>query len=98
MLAESLLDQEFYTKATQNHNPTMAAPMIMSSPVKERAVVDIRATVEAHSGIASDLLAIHGISGADTVATLHGLDKATVIKIANKRAFPLSEFPTVRSL
>ena len=36
---------------------TTAAPMIMSSPVKERAVIDIRATAPAHSHIASDLLA-----------------------------------------
>ena len=33
-----------------------SAPMIMSSPVKERAVIYIRATVEAHSDIADDLL------------------------------------------
>ena len=49
-----------------------SAPMIMSSPVKERAVIDIRGTVESHSDIADDLLAIHGPSGADTVASLHG--------------------------
>ena len=36
--------------------------MIMSSPVKERAVIYIRATVESHSDIADDLLAIHGLS------------------------------------
>ena len=50
--------------------------MIMSSPLKERALVDIRATAEAHSDIADDLLAIHGLSGADTVASLHDIGKA----------------------
>ena len=43
-----------------------AAAMIMSSPMKEW---DIGATTEAHSDIANDMLAIHGLSGADTVAT-----------------------------
>ena len=55
--------------------------MIMSSPVKERALIDIRATVESHSDVADDLLAIHVLSGADAVASLHGIGKATVIKV-----------------
>ena len=41
-------------------------------------MVDICATAEAHSDIADDLLAIHRLSGADTVASLHGIGKATV--------------------
>ena len=44
--------------------------MTMSSPVKERAVVDIRATVESRSDIADDLLAIHGLSGADAISSV----------------------------
>ncbi len=64
--------------------------MIMSSPVKERAVLDIRATVESHSDVADDLLAIHVLSGADAVASLHGMiGKATVVKVAKKGCFPL---------
>ena len=59
-----------------------SAPMIISFLVKELAVIDIRTTATAHSGLADDLLTIHGISGADTVASLHGVGKATVIKIA----------------
>ena len=35
------------------------APMIMSSPVKECAVIYIRATVESHSDIVDAILAIH---------------------------------------
>jgi len=38
------------------------------------------ATAEADSDIANDMLAIHGLSGADTVATLHGIGMAIVIK------------------
>ena len=63
-----------------------SAPMIMSSPEKERAVIYIyiRATVESHSDVADDLLAIHGLSGTDAVASLHGIGKATVVKVAKK--------------
>ena len=78
----------FYNSKCKGSN---AAPMIMSSPLKERAVVDIRTTAEAHSDIADDLLAIHGLSGADTVASLHGIGKATVIKVTKTGRFSLSE-------
>ena len=61
-----------------------SAPMVMSSPVNERAVIYIGATVEAHSDIADDLLAIHGLSGADAVASFHGIDNTTVVKVAKK--------------
>ena len=61
----------------------------MSSPVKERAVIYFRATVESHSDVAYDLLSIHGLSGADAVASLHGIGKATVVKVAKKGCFPL---------
>ena len=52
-------------------------------------MIYIRATVESHSDIADDLLAIHGLSGADAVASLHGIGKATVVKLAKKGCFPL---------
>ncbi len=61
----------------------------MSSPVKKRAVIYIRATVESHSDRADDLLAIHGLSGAGAVESLHGIVKATVVKLAKKGCFPL---------
>jgi len=53
-------------------------------------VVDICATAEARSDIAGDLLAIHGLSGADIVASLHGIGKATVIKLSKTGRFSLS--------
>ena len=65
------------------HGP--GSPMIMSSPVKERAVIDIKQTSEVHKDIAPDLLALHGLSGADTVSSIHGIGKSTVVKIAKKR-------------
>ena len=50
--------------------------------MKERAVVDIPATAEAHHDITADLLAIHGLSSADTIASLHGIGKGTVLKVS----------------
>ena len=49
--------------------------MFMSSPKSELLVIDIRATAVKHADIANNLLAIHGLSGADTVASLHGIGK-----------------------
>ena len=63
-----------------------------SSYVKEQAGIDIGVTATAHSNIADDLLAIHGILGADIVASLHDVGKATVIKIAKKGTLSLSKF------
>ena len=54
-------------------------------------MIDIWSTAEKHSDIAHDLLAIHGLSGADTVASYHGIGKASVLKVAQKRKCPLSE-------
>ena len=36
--------------------------------------------MESHSDIADAPLAIHGLSGADAVASFHGIGKATVVK------------------
>ena len=69
----------------------------MSSPVKEQAVLDIRVTVEAHSDIADGLLAIHGLSGADEVASFHGIDKATIVKVTKEGGFPFFCFGDVHS-
>ena len=60
--------------------------------MKERAVIDIRATVEAHSEVEGDLLASHGHSGADTVASFQGIGKATVVRVAKKRGSHSSAF------
>ena len=72
--------------------------MIMSSPVQGRAVIDIRATAEKHSDIAHDLLVIHGLSGADTVASYHGIGKASVLNVAQTGKCPLSEIGETNSV
>jgi len=72
--------------------------MIVSSLVKERAGIDICAITIAHSNIADVLLGIHGIfSGADSVTSLHGVGKATVLKIAKKGIFSVSKVWDVKA-
>ena len=69
---------------------TTQALMFTSSPKSERLMIDIRATAVKHADIANDLLAIHGLSGADTVASLQGIGKGTALKIAKKGNCPLT--------
>ena len=45
--------------------------------------------MESHSDIAYDLLAPHGVPGADAVASFHGIGEATVVKVAQKGCFPI---------
>ena len=61
----------------------------MSTPLKERALICILATVESHCDVADYVLAIHGVSGADAVASLHDIGKATTVKVAKKECFTL---------
>ena len=64
--------------------------IIMAPIVKERAVVDTGATAAAHSDIADDILAVHGITGAVRVASLHGIGKVTAINVFKKGTRSLS--------
>ncbi len=45
----------------------------MASPIRGRAVIGIIATVDLHRDIIPDLLAAHGLTGFDTVATYFGI-------------------------
>ena len=69
-----------------------ATPTIMSSLVQYQAMVDIRATTEAHTDIAEVLLSMNG---AYNVASLHAIGKATVLKIPKKEGLSLSEIGDV---
>ena len=68
----------YYSSRSKGIN---SASMIMSSPVMERAVIDICATVEGKRDL-TDYLPIHGLPGADAVASFHGIGKATVVNVA----------------
>jgi hypothetical protein len=51
------------------HQAGLDVPLIMESPRKGRAIVDIKSTLAKHSQIVKNLLPAHAISGCDTVAS-----------------------------
>lgn len=63
--------------------------MVMESPIKERAVVDIRATVEKNKSIIPTMLAAHALTGCDTVSACFGIGKGTMLKVL-KSGHPLN--------
>ena len=65
-------------------------PMITSSPIQQRSVIDIKNTVELHGSIVPDLLAAHALSGCHTVPTYSGIGKGTVLKVLKTGKFLLS--------
>ena len=65
----------------------------MSSLVQYQAMVDIRATTEAHTDIANVLLSINGT---DTKTSLHAIGYATGLKMHRKEGLSLSEIGDVK--
>ena len=54
-------------------------PVKMISPIHDWAVIDIRATRIEHFVIAGYILAIHAISGVNTVSSYLGIGKGKVV-------------------
>ena len=52
----------------------------MVSPIVGRTVIDIKATVQKQGANAEQLLAVHLITGCDTVSYMCGIGKATALK------------------
>ena len=71
------------------HQARLDVPLIMESPRKEKAIVDIKATLSKHSEIVENLLPAHAITGCDTVASYYGLGKGSVINVL-KAGYELS--------
>ena len=61
-------------------NEHLTCPMFMISPIQQRSLIDIKATVQAHRSIIPGLPAAHALSGCDTVPTYFGIGKGTVLK------------------
>ena len=57
-------------------------------------MVDIHATTEVQTDIDGVLLSMNG---ADTMASLHNIGKATVLKMTRKEGFSLSEIGDVKA-
>ena len=53
----------------------------MVSPIRGRALIDTNATVDLPRDIIPDLLAAHGLTGCDTVATYFGIGKAAALRV-----------------
>ena len=58
----------------------LTCPLFMTSPIQQRAVIDIKATVHVHHLVIPNLLTAHALSGYDTVASYFGIGKGTVLK------------------
>ena len=58
----------------------LTCSLFMTSPIHQRAVIDIKATVHVHHSIITNLLAAHALSGCDTIASYFGIGKGTVLK------------------
>ena len=76
------------------HSMSITTSLIISPPAKDRAAIDIKATSEKHSSLAPDLLAIHAISGADTVASYYGIGKGKALKASKKVSLSLLGNPS----
>ena len=64
-------------------NEGLTSAVFMTSLVQQRSTIDIEATVEKHHAIVPGLLAVHALSGCDTVPTYFRIGKGTVLKILN---------------
>ena len=62
------------------HQGSISCKVLMVSPIQGRSVLDINAAAEEHSSIIPDLLAAHGFTGCDTVASYFGVGKVAALK------------------
>ena len=56
----------------------------MQSPIHGRSCIDIKETALKHAKIIPELLALHALSGCDTVAETYGIGKTKAIAAAQK--------------
>ena len=62
----------------------LSTPLVMQSSVSGRACLDIPETVKMHPALITQVLAIHAISGCDTVAACYVIGKTTAVTISKK--------------
>lgn len=76
-------DTDVFALLTSFYNSeSLQCSMLMESPVQGRDCYDIKATVMKHHETVSKILAIHALSGCDTVASTHSIGKKTAITAA----------------
>ncbi|KAG1656584.1 hypothetical protein GQR58_023837 [Nymphon striatum] len=72
------------------HSGDISSKVLMVSPVQGRAVLDINAAVEVHKLIIPDLLAAHGLTECDTVASCYGIGKGVALKVMRSNEHKLN--------
>ena len=68
----------------------LTCDVIMSGTSSGRTVVDIKATAEKNSRIANQLLAVHVLSGCDTVSQMYGIGKGKAVQKMQSMKHPLT--------
>ena len=63
------------------HKYNLNSTVMMEATSGGRSQISIKATVEKHTSIVSNILAAHTLSGSDTTSQLHRIGKATVVNV-----------------
>ena len=61
-------------------NGDITGHVMMVSPIRGRTVIDINESVDKNRAIMGDMLAAHGLTGCDTVATYHCIEHRLALK------------------
>ncbi len=65
--------------------------VMMTSPIRGWTVIGINACTDKNRAIMDDLLAVHGLTGCDTVAMYHGIGKGVALKILRSGKLSISK-------
>ena len=71
------------------HLKNIKSQVYMVSLIRNRSVIDINKTVSQNYKVLDNLLAMHGLTGCDTVAPYFGIGKAVAIKVLQKETHSL---------
>ena len=71
--------------------------VMMISPIRGRTVIDINANIDKNPVVMEDILAAHGLTGCDTVATYHGIGKGIALKVLRSNGISLSKVGDITS-
>ncbi|KAG0693693.1 hypothetical protein GWK47_027412 [Chionoecetes opilio] len=62
----------------------LQSSLTMQSPIMGRSCIDVKETTCKHSAIVPELLALHALTGCDSVAATYGIGKTKAIAVARK--------------
>ena len=74
------------------HSANLTNRVMLMSPIQSRTVIDINETVRKHQDIIPSLMAAHGLTGCDTVATYFGIGKGITLKILRSGLYTLGDW------